>query len=119
MNSLELGRRGEEAALEYLLSAGLVLREKNFRVGHKEIDLIMESDKYFHIIEVRTRSYDEIMLPHNTVQQKKQRLIISAARYYVKRYGVSKDISFDIVSILWKRGICELEYIPKAFYPFY
>ena len=119
MNTLELGSRGEDAALEYLLSLGMVLRERNFRIGHKEIDLIMESDKYLHIVEVRTRSSDSVMLPYNTVQLKKQRLIISAARFYIKRYAISKDISFDIVSIVLRHGKYEIEYLPRAFYPFY
>lgn len=119
MKRQELGKRGEELALEYLLSEGLILREKNFRVGHKEIDLIMESERYLHIIEVRTRSDDRVMLPYNSVQLKKQRLIISAARYYVKRYGLCKDVSFDVISIIWNGGRYNLEYLPRAFYPFY
>lgn len=115
----ELGRRAEEIALEHLLSMGLLLRERNWRSGHKEIDLIMESEQYLHIVEVRARSSNVVLDPKDSVGWKKQRLIIKAARDYINMKGVSKEISFDIVSIVWSGTKLNIEYIPSAYYPFY
>ena len=41
MNNIERGKRGEYAALEYLLKQGYVYRDRNFRAAKCEIDLIV------------------------------------------------------------------------------
>ena len=48
------GRVAENIALEWLQQEeGMELRERNWRSEHKEIDLIMESDDFLHIVEVK------------------------------------------------------------------
>ena len=39
---MNAGEKGERLALEYLLKRGYTLRAKNYRAGHREIDLILE-----------------------------------------------------------------------------
>lgn len=116
MKKSELGRRGEDIALEYLLSLGLELRERNFRSGHKEIDIIMESDEYIHIVEVRSSSIAD---PRESIGLKKQRYLISAARAYIGLKRVCKEVSFDVVTVLFDGLKTEIEYVPLAFYPFF
>ena len=115
----DLGERAEKIALEHLLSMGYVLIEKNWRVGHKEIDLIMESADFIHIVEVRSRSSVEFIHPRDTVVNKKQRHLFNAARAFLSRHTTQKETSFDIVSIVFKGKGYKLEYIKDAFYPFY
>lgn len=42
MSRSSLGRFGEEIAFKYLLKKGFVPKQRNFRAGRYEIDLIME-----------------------------------------------------------------------------
>ena len=111
------GKIGEEIALQYLLERGMALRERNWRVGHLEVDLIMEDEASVRIVEVRSLRGGERVLPKDTVMRQKQRFLTKAASAYASRYKIRKDIYFDIVSIVVKGDKYELEYIPEAFYP--
>ena len=52
MNNIERGKRGEYAALEYLLKQGYVYRDRNFRAAKCEIDLIvMDGDTLVFVDE--------------------------------------------------------------------
>ena len=115
-----LGRRGEDIALEWLLERGLVLRERNWRWNHKEVDLIMESADWLHIIEVKSLQEPLQLEPFEHVDHRKQLNLSSAANHYVFEFHVSKEVHFDVVSIVFDReGNHRLEYIPEAFYPIY
>ena len=54
---MNAGEKGERLALEYLLKRGYTLRAKNFRAGHREIDLILEDrEGVIVFVEVKARS---------------------------------------------------------------
>ena len=115
-----LGRIGEEMALHQLEELGYRLLARNWRSGHKELDLVMEDNKKLRIIEVRCRSLrtiagGAIAEPSLTVNRIKQRRLISAANAYAKRHNIGKEIVFDIVSIIADGSTFHLEYLPEAF----
>lgn len=117
MNSVERGKRGEEIAYKYLKGRGLALRERNSRCGHLEVDLIMEDERFIRFIEVRSREYPAEAEPFETIDKQKQNRIISAAGGYVKRNGISKEVVFDVVSVLFLPSGERIEYFPEAFAP--
>ena len=39
-----LGLEGEQIAANYLLSKGYAIRHRNWRSGHKELDIVAEKD---------------------------------------------------------------------------
>jgi len=111
-------------ALEYLLKKGLTLLQRNYRAGHREIDLIMKSGHFdlknemIHIVEVRSLSEPLVRLPFETVDRKKQRAVISAAARFIYRNNIHFDTRFDIVSVIFKEGgVVEVKYFPDAFAP--
>ena len=55
----ETGRRGEEVAAAWLEAKGFRVVERNWRSGHKEVDLVVESGHAVHIVEVKTLQTDE------------------------------------------------------------
>lgn len=55
MNNIDLGRMGEEAALEFLQSKGYVLVAKNFRNKIGEIDLVMRDRGTVVGVEVKAK----------------------------------------------------------------
>lgn len=113
------GKRGEKIALQHLLRRGLRLRERNWRCGHLELDLVMEDDSRIHIIEVRSRTAPYLISPLESVDRTKQRKIIRAASAYVKRYRIRKEVVFDIVSITYFEDKYNIEYYEGAFFPLY
>ena len=59
MNNIERGKRGEYAALEYLLKQGYVYRDRNFRAAKCEIDLIVMDGDTLVFVEVKARHGSE------------------------------------------------------------
>mgnify|MGYP002512896587 CR=1 FL=1 len=78
-----MGKKGEDVALEHLLQMGLKLVERNWRCGHKELDLIMEDEGFVRIVEVRTREYPSIMEPFESITAQKRNKVIAAAKGYM------------------------------------
>ena len=113
----EKGRRGEEAALEWLLAHGFVLKERNWRYGHKEIDLIVESERWLHVVEVKLLRKPSAIEPWEQVGREKQRNLAVAADHYVRQARVTKEVHFDIVSVTEEGERTRVEYIPEAFLP--
>jgi len=118
----ETGRKAEEIALNYLIGIGLRLLARNWRSGHREIDLIMESSHerrgvILHIVEVRSLREPVIHSPFETVRIMKQRSVIAAARSYIFKMNLKCDTQFDIVSIIFGANGEKIEYFPNAFTP--
>lgn len=122
----ELGKRGEEIALEYLLQQGMRLVARNYRCGHRELDLIMEDGDFLRIVEVRSRTFPTQIDPAESVDLRKRRNIIWAASGFWNRRenreklsgrGVGIEIVFDVVSIVFNGDLFKIEYIKGAFTP--
>lgn len=97
------------------------LLERNWRIGHKEIDLIMLDGDFIRFVEVRTREYPSLIDPFESIGPQKRRKIVSAARGYLAGKGKwlsgGKEAVFDVVSILFNGELFELKYIREAFGP--
>ena len=52
------GHIGEQAARDFLITRGLIVREQNWKLNHLEIDIVAEEPEksLLHIVEVKTRS---------------------------------------------------------------
>lgn len=116
---MTLGRKGENAALEWLQRRGLVLLERNWRNDHKEIDLIMESDDFVHIIEVKSLKAPVQHQPYEAVVPRKQRLLAAAAAAYIGLHRIKKEVRFDVMSVIFEGDEPNFEYIPQAFIPIF
>ncbi|MCF6475698.1 YraN family protein [Nonomuraea sp. MG754425] len=53
---LELGKRGEQAAVTYLETQGMKVIDRNWRCRYGEIDVIAEEGPILVVVEVKTRS---------------------------------------------------------------
>lgn len=112
----EIGRRGEEEAILFLKNRGLFFREKNWRAGRKEVDIIMEDENIIHFIEVKTRSIPSLISPFESINKKKQKNILSAAASYLRINKIKKEVLFGVVSVEVLNGkIYNIEYFPDAF----
>lgn len=121
---LLLGRRGEELAVDYLLSRGYRLVATNFKlpVGrslrgaliHAEIDCIAYEGATLCFVEVKTRSSSWFTTPESNVDLRKQRQIARAARVYRRLFGLRNDpFRYDVVSVVLPHAEEEGEAIPR------
>jgi putative endonuclease len=109
---LELGERGERAALEYLKTQeGYKIVATNFLLplgrglrGQKltgEIDIIAYEDDTLVFIEVKTRASGEFIAPERAVDLRKQRQIARAARKYRQLMRVLREPHrYDVVTVI-------------------
>ena len=112
----KLGRRGEDAALDYLQDRGLKLIERNWRSGHLEIDLIMEDAASVRIVEVKTLRRTDGFDPGENVTRDKRLKLIRAARAFFAQSRTYKEIRFDVVAVLIDFDeVVDINYIPDAF----
>lgn len=113
----ELGRQGEELAVQYLTEKGYEIVERNWRNRHKEIDIIAKDGQDLVIVEVKTRQTDEYGNPDIAVTRQKQKRLIYAANGYLFRNNLDVETRFDIISIVFKEGKPVIEHIEDAFLP--
>jgi putative endonuclease len=117
MTIQELGKLGETLAENYLSIKGFRIVDRNIRFKRFEIDLIAEMEDLIVIIEVKTRQTDSIGEPWRAVTKSKQRQIIKVADHYVKLRKLTKNVRFDVISIVHDSVGTQIEHIPEAFYP--
>jgi len=113
------GTKGEQAALTHLLSHGYLLKQKNWRYKHLEVDLIMMDGPVLVFVEVKTRTTADFGLPYEAVNWQKQRKLSQAATIYIRQHGYDGEIRFDVVSILSDQGQFNIRHIKDAFWPRY
>ena len=79
----EWGQETEQIASEYLLKEGYTIRERNWRMGKYEIDLILEKDNTIIFVEVKARRGDNIA-PVDAVDLRKQQRTVRAGEAYLR-----------------------------------
>lgn len=99
----KLGSFGEKIARRYLRRHGYRIKAKNFVADDHEIDLIAEDKSTLVFVEVKTRTVGHESpnepRPASSVDAKKQRGIIMAARAYTAYNPVPKKKRFDIIEV--------------------
>lgn len=110
------GDAAEDAALDHLHDAGLMLVARNYRTpgrGGGEIDLIMRDprdprDVTLVFVEVRQRSTGTHGGAGGSITGVKQRRIVFAAQHYLSRLRTVPPCRFDVVlveeKITWLQG---------------
>lgn len=116
----DLGMLGEEKSVEYLQSKGYVIKHRNWRSGKYEIDIVAENDKYLVVVEVKTRKSGTLLSPVESVNKTKIRNLVYAANAYIRRFNVTKQTRFDIISMTIDQtgSVDSLEHYEDAFLPY-
>ena len=108
---LDLGRRGERLAADFLRARGFELVASNFKLGvgrnrrgavvEAEIDLVAYEGATLCFVEVKTRASDRFAAPEANVDLRKQRQVTRAARAYRRALGLAAaPYRYDVVSVL-------------------
>lgn len=110
------GNWGEQVAVDTLVAAGCAIVERNWRMGHYEIDIIAQQGQYMIFVEVKTRS-TAAADPLLAVDKRKRARIVAAADVYLRTLDRPFDYRFDIITIVGVPGRYTVEHFPDAFLP--
>ena len=110
------GTAQEVLAERTLCEAGYVIVDRNWRGGGGEIDRVAWDGDTLCFVEVRARSRVDFGRPAETVDRRKQRKVVRAARAYLMGFAVWPMVRFDVVSIVVAdEGACVVELVQNAF----
>jgi len=119
MNLKQVGRFGEDLAVDFLRKQGYEILRTNFRCRFGEIDIIAKEGKTIVFVEVKTRKSLKFGLPSESVNFKKQLHIKRVAEYFIA-YHLSQGkylYRFDVVEIFinGKNDVTKINLIKDAF----
>ena len=114
----ELGKLGEELAVEFLRKEGYEILETNWTFQKAEIDIIAQKENTLAVVEVKTRSSLEFGLPQDFVKPKKIQLLVKAVNEYVVSKNLDVEVRFDIIAIHKENKSFAIEHLKDAFYHF-
>ena len=102
----QTGRQGEEAAYFHLRKLGYTMVARNFRSPRcrGEIDLIGWEDDTLCFVEVKTRTTRDVKPGEAAVDRHKRRQIAAVAREYLRRFPLSCQWRFDVVSVYYSES---------------
>jgi len=114
----ELGKLGEELAVEFLQKDGYTILETNWVFQKAEIDIIAQKSDIVAVVEVKTRSSIEFGLPQDFVKPKKIQLLVKAINEYVISNNLDSEVRFDIISVYKDGKSYKIDHLIDAFYHF-
>ena len=115
ISKTKLGNKGEKLAADFLKNAGMEILNKNFRYGHKEIDIIAKDEDTIVFVEVRARKSAKFGSAEESVTSRKQKLLIEAANFFISKNQLDcEGFRFDVVAIDMKAG-SKILHIKNAF----
>ena len=114
----DLGKLGEELAVEFLVKKGYSIIETNWTFQKAEIDIIARKENVMAVVEVKTRSSIDFGLPQDFVNPKKIQLLVKAINEYVISNDLDLEVRFDIIALHREGKEFKIEHLEDAFYYF-
>lgn len=113
----DLGKAGEQLAVDHLIAKGYIILDRNWHFSHKEIDIVARDLNDIVVVEVKTRNAPVRELQEQAINREKRQFLISAANAYVKYHQISMEVRFDVVNVIFVRGRSSVSHIRNAFFP--
>lgn len=96
-----LGKQGEEVAAQFLLQAGYLILDRNYRCSDGELDIVAADQRVLVACEVKTRSSVAYGTPLEAVTVSKLRRLRRLAVHWVRAHGLLFDgIRVDVIGVL-------------------
>jgi putative endonuclease len=111
----ELGKKGEQLAVNYLIGKGYKIVERNWRFQKAEIDIIARKAETLISVEVKTRSTKNFGNPQDFVNPKKIKLMVLAMNEYILNKDLDIELRFDIIAITKDKSSFDIEHFKDAF----
>lgn len=108
----DIGKKGEEIAVEYLISKGFEIIKTNFIFSHGEIDIIAKKLDTIHFVEVKYRSRSDFGSPFMSVNKNKIRLVLRTTDgfFITHPHFANHGRQMDVISILEENEKIAIDY---------
>lgn len=114
----ELGKKGEQLAVDFLIENNYDIVARNYRFEKAEVDIIAQKKNILAIVEVKTRSSTDFGNPQDFVKPKQIKNLVKAVDEYVTVNNLDVEVRFDIIAIVKEKGNFKIEHLENAFYHF-
>ncbi len=114
----ELGKLGEQIAVDFLIQNGYEIKERNWRFKKAELDIIVQKENILVLVEVKTRSTDDFGDPQDFLKPKQKKLLITAMDEYVTSKELDVEVRFDVIAIIKNEKQTIIEHLEDAFFYF-
>ncbi len=114
----ELGKKGEQLAIDFLIKKGYTIMKRNYRFQKAEVDIIAQLKDILAIVEVKTRSTTDFGNPQDFVKPKQIQRLVKAVDEYVIVNKLDVEVRFDIIAIVKDGNSFKIEHLEDAFYHF-
>ncbi|MCL2072986.1 MAG: YraN family protein [Marinilabiliaceae bacterium] len=113
---IELGKKGEQTAADFLREKGFRIIARNWRFKHKEVDIFAFDGEYLVVVEVRARTSSGWEHPRESITPAKIRFLVQATEEFVQKNKIDNKIRFDIVTVIpLEDEKWDIEHIISAF----
>lgn len=110
-----LGRKGEEISMDFLKDKGYEILKRNYRFGHKEIDIVAKDKNTIVFVEVKAGRSKKFGEPFEKVDYHKQKKLIEVAQAFIQENQIQNfDFRFDVISLDLK-GEGKIKHLKNAF----
>jgi len=115
--TVALGISGENLACDALARRGYAIIARRYRTRVGEIDIVAKDGDTLVFVEVKTRTSEDFGIPAEAVTWRKQRRIVTMARWYLTEKGLHGCLCrFDVVTVLCRPGLLPvIDVVKNAF----
>lgn len=114
----ELGKIGEQLAVDFLESKGYEIIARNYTFQKAEIDILAKHNNMMICVEVKTRNSEFFGDPQEFVKPSKIKLLVKAMDAFILENDIALESQFDIIAVLKNKKIEQLTHYENAFYHF-
>ncbi|OQB43253.1 MAG: hypothetical protein BWY09_00232 [Candidatus Hydrogenedentes bacterium ADurb.Bin179] len=110
-------QKAEDLAARYLRKKGYMLLHRNLRLDRFEVDIVAKQGDTIVFVEVRSRTYDVISTPEETIRYTKRKHLRAAARRYIAWHGEAGCYyRFDVIGVVMApESEARIHHIENAF----
>lgn len=117
-NHNELGKKGEDLAVSFLIKEGYDILERNYTFQKAEVDIIAQKEDILAVVEVKTRSTNVFGNPQDFLKPKQIQRIVKVVDNYVTSHQLDVEVRFDIIAIVKNGNQFDIEHLENAYYHF-
>ncbi len=113
---LNLGRFGEDLAVNLLKNKGYTIIARNEIINRREVDIIARDGDLLVFVEVKTRSGESFGHPLDAIDNKRIERLKSAGKIYLHANRLKNvSLRFDAVSVIVGEDTPLVEHFKNAF----
>lgn len=100
----ELGQWGEAVAADYLQRQGYTIMERDWKSGHRDIDIIAWDGQMVVFVEVKARRNRQFIEPVEAISYQKLRNLRLSANHYIKYCRLNYQFRLDVITVVGLPG---------------